>query len=102
MARSVERLEAVSQYNKQHLARRTARPWEGLVRSDPRSVPLEMPAIIGRPPEAPARDIRILPFIRKVDLLRVATLRDVLAALLPVLVVLLGTTLRLVASDLQH
>ena len=37
-ARSVKRVEAGSRYNKELLARCTARPWERFVRSNPRSV----------------------------------------------------------------
>ena len=65
----MKRLEAGSRYNKELLGRCTARPWERLVRSDARSVPLEMPAIIAPPPFVPAWDIRKRLFIRMVDLL---------------------------------
>ena len=56
--RFVNRLEAASRYNRDLLAKCTARPWDLLVRSDPRAVSIAMPVIAPVPPEEAVREVR--------------------------------------------
>ena len=63
-----------SRYNKEVLVKCSARPWDRLVRSDPRAVSIKLLMIAPVPSREAARDIQKRLFIKESDLTRTATL----------------------------
>ena len=64
----MKRLKAGSRYNKDLLAKCSARPWHRLVQSEPRAVSIAMPVIAPMPPEEVGRGIWKRVFIKMSDL----------------------------------